>query len=220
MQLRAITHRVVITGVVAVMFLSVGATSAFAGSTSSVSFLHGTNGQASSNGAAKKVKESNGGKGALLTSVNYGYGVASVKVPSGTTLSELTALSTGYELTEGTCSGGSPRFSIVVVPPGSPKSAAQVIWVYFGTQPYGGCSPQEGLATFDATQSTWWVDSGNTEDTYAQAQTSMGTYKVLAVQVTVDGGWSQSPAVQQVLVQDLTIGINGTDTTFFPLPST
>ena len=31
-----------------------------------------------------------------------------VSIPAGTTLSELTALNTGYEVTEGTCGGGAP----------------------------------------------------------------------------------------------------------------
>jgi hypothetical protein len=145
--------------------------------------------------------------------------VADVTLPKSTKLNQLSSLSAGYELTEGTCAGGSPRFSVVVLPPGDKKMRdAQVIWVYFGTQPYGGCSPHQGLATADATESTWWT--GNTEQTYMQALTTMGADRLVAVQVTVDGGWAQTPAVQQVLVQDLSVGISGNDQTFFALPST
>jgi len=221
MKLRAMTHGLVVTGVVAILFVSLGATSAFAGATEHAQLSHGTNGQPNSNGAAKKVKESNGGSGALLTSVNLGFGLISVKLPASTTLSELTALSTGYEVTEGTCAGGSPRFALVVLPAGDKSMKdAQVIWVYFGTQPYGsGCAPQQGLTTADATQSAWWTDGGNTQQSYAQAISTMGTDRLVAVQVAVDGGWDQTPEVQQVLIQNLTVGINGSNTSFFPLPS-
>jgi hypothetical protein len=217
--LRALTQRLAITGVVAVLFVSIGTTSAFAATTDHVSLLHGTNGVAGSNGSAKKVKEGNGGTGALLTAVNDGYAVASVTLPKSTKLNQLSALSAMYEVTEGTCAGGSPRFSVVVLPPGDKKMRdAQVIWVYFGAQPYGGCSPQQGLATADATQSTWWT--GNNGQSYMDALTSIGTDRLVAVQVSVDGGWAQSPTVQQVLVQDLTVSISGTPQSFFPLPST
>jgi hypothetical protein len=221
MTRRAITHRLTVAAIAAVVFLAVGATTASAGTTEHARLSHGTNGQPDSNGAAKKVKESDGGAGALLTSVNLGYGLISVKLPASTTLSELTALSTGYEVTEGTCAGGSPRFAVVVLPAGDRRLRdAQVIWVYFGAQPYGGsCTPQQGLATADATQSAWWTDGGNTQETYAQALSTMGTDRLVAVQVAVDGGWDQTPEVQQVLIQDLTVGINGSDTNFFPLPS-
>jgi hypothetical protein len=218
-KLRALTQRLAITGVVAVLFLSIGTTSAFAATTDHVSLLHGSNGVAGSSGTAKKVKEGNGGTAALLTAVNSGYGVANVTLPKSTKLDQLSALSTKYDVTEGTCSGGSPRFSVVVLPPGDKKmSDAQVIWVYFGAQPYGGCSPQQGLAIADATESTWWT--GNSEQTYMQALDSMGTDRLVAVQVSVDGGWAQTPTVQQVLLQDLTVSISGNAQTFYPLPST
>jgi hypothetical protein len=221
MKRRSMTRRLAWAGVVAAVSLSVGAPSAFAGATEHAKLSHGTNGQADSNGAAKKVKESNGGVGALLTSVNLGYGLISVRLPAATTLSELTALSTGYEVTEGTCAGGSPRFALVVLPPGDRSLRdAQTIWVYFGSQPYGsGCPAQQGLTTADATLSTWWTDGGNTQETYAQALSAMGSDRLVAVQVAVDGGWDQTPEVQQVLIQDLTVGISGSDTSFFPLPS-
>jgi len=218
MRQRVVLGRLAISGVVAILFLGIGAPSAFAGSTERPHLSHGTNGQPNSSGAAKKVKESNGGEGALLTSVNDGYGLISVNLPSSTTLSELTALSTGYELTEGTCAGGSPRFAVVVLPPGDRRlKDAQVLWVYFGTQPYGGCTPAVGLTTADATQSEWW--SGNNNQTYSQALAAMGSDRLVSVQVAVDGGWSQTPDIQQVLIQNLTVGINGSNTSFFPLPS-
>ena len=96
---------------------------------------------------------------------------------------------------------------------------AQVFDVYFGTQPYGGCSSNQGITTEDATQDDWWLAPGNSYGSYSEAQATYGSDRVLDVQVAVDGGWDQSPETQQVLIQDLTVGINGTNTTFFPLPS-
>ncbi len=218
MRHRTVFGRLAISAAAASLFVSVGATSAFAGATESAHLSHGTNGQPNSSGAAKKVKESGGGVGAMLTSVNDGYGLISVNLPATTTLSQLTALSTGYEVTEGTCSGGAPRFSVVVLPAGDHRlKDAQAFWVYFGTQPYGGCTPQQGLATDDATQGDWWT--GNSYQSYSSALASAGTDRLVAVQVAVDAGWSQTPDVQQALIQDLTVGINGTNTTFFPLPA-
>ena len=198
--------------------LGVSAVAASAAPGEHAKLSHGTNGQPNSNGAAKKVQEGNGGVGAVLTSENYGYGLISVNPPAGTTLSELTALSTGYEVTEGSCLGGSPRFVVNVLPPGDKKKSAQQLWVYFGTQPYGGCSSQ-GLTTEDATQDDWWLSTGNTYASYSTTLANMGSDQVLSVQVAVDGGWDQSPQVQQVLIQNLTVGINGINTTFFPLPT-
>jgi len=218
MRHHATFGRLAIGAAAAVLFLSVGATSAFAGATESAHLSHGTNGQPNSSGAAKKVRESGGGLGAMLTSVNDGYGLISVNLPATTTLSQLTALSTGYEVTEGTCSGGAPRFSVVVLPAGDHRlKDAQSLLVYFGTQPYGGCNAQQGLSTEDATQGDWW--SGNSYESYSAALASAGTDRLVAVQVAVDAGWNQTPDVQQVLIQNLTVGISGSNTTFFPLPS-
>jgi hypothetical protein len=89
-----------LTGGVAVLFLGLSATSASAATGEKAHLSHGSNGVAGSSGSAKKVKEGSGGVGALLISNNDGYGLINVPLPSGTTLSELTALNTGYELTE------------------------------------------------------------------------------------------------------------------------
>lgn len=220
MRVSGVIGRLFLVGLVAMVCLGVGATAASAGTTEKAKLSHGTNGQANSSGGAKKVQEGNGGEGALLTSNNDGYGLISVSIPTGTTLSDLTALNTGYEVTEGTCSGGAPRFQVVVLAPGARKKDAQVFDVYFGTQPYGGCPSNTGLTTEDATQDDWWLQPGNSYESYSEAQAAMGSDRLLAVQVAVDAGWDQSPdTTQQVLIQDLTVGINGTNMTFFPLPS-
>ncbi|MGB7051876.1 MAG: hypothetical protein WBG41_09925 [Acidimicrobiales bacterium] len=219
MRVGGLIGRLFLVGLVAMVCLGVGATAASAAATEKATLSHGTNGQANSSGEAKKVKEGGGGEGALLTSNNYGYGLINVRIPAGTTLSDLTALNTGYEVTEGTCGGGAPRFQVVVLAPGAKRRDAQEFDVYFGTQPYGGCSSNQGITTEDATQDDWWLAPGNSYGSYSEAQSTYGSDRVLDVQVAVDGGWDQSPETQQVLIQDLTVGINGTNTTFFPLPS-
>jgi hypothetical protein len=134
MKIGGLMSRLALIGGATVLSLGVSATVASAGSSEHVRLSHGTNGQPNSTGAAKKVKEGDGGVGALLTSEDYGYGLISVN------------------------------------------------------------------------------------QSYSEALASIGTDRLVAVQVAVDGGWDQSPEVQQVLIQDLTVGINGTNTTFFPLP--
>jgi hypothetical protein len=74
------------------------------------------------------------------------------------------------------------------------------------------------LTTEDATQDDWWPAPGNNFESYGQALATMGTDRLVAVQVAVDAGWDQSPTVQQVLIQNLTVGINGVNSTFYPLP--
>jgi hypothetical protein len=219
MKIGGLIGRLFLMGLVTILCFGIGVTAASAGTMERAKLAHGTNGQPNSSGAAQKVKEGNGGEGALLTSDDDGYGLVSVSIPTGTTLSELTALNTGYEVTEGTCSGGAPRFQVVVLAPGAKMRDAQVFDVYFGTQPYGGCSSNQGLTTEDATQDDWWLQPGNSYESYSDAQATLGSDQLIAVQVAVDGGWDQSPDTQQVLIQDLTVGINGTNTTFFPLPS-
>ncbi len=220
MRIGGLIGRLVLMGLGVILVLGVCATAASAGTIEKAKLYHGTNDQPNSSGAAKKVNEGSGGAGALLTSNDYGYGLISVNIPHGTTLSDLTALNTGYEVTEGTCGGGSPRFQVVVLAPGAPKKDTQVFYVYFGTQPYGGCTSQQGLTTEDATQDDWWLAPGNSYESYSQALAAMGSDQLISVQVAVDGGWDQSPyTTQQVLIQDLTVGIDGTNMAFYPLPN-
>ena len=189
-------------------------------------FQSGTNGFPSpNNGAAKAVDEGLGGQGALLTSISggvnqAGYGLVGVHFPG--TFSQLTDVETQFNVTQGTCVGGAPRWVIDVQNPTSHATAH--FWVYFDNshQPYGGCSAgaqQETNIIGSNSDTGWWVNNSNTGETYDQVNTTYGTWKVMDVDVVVDAGWAQgsqlNPAIQQVLLQKMKI--NNVD--YFKLPS-
>jgi len=142
------------------------------------------------------------------TATTNNAGGVQVPVPAGTTLSSLTALSAQFQLAQGDCGGGSPRFQISI--------GGHNVFVYLGTSPsFTSCSPGT------------WVDSGNlvgTADacrvdtsqfaggtqcsTWAAAVALLGSQAVTGIQFVADGGWSQTGKVQTVLVKSITL--NGT----------
>jgi hypothetical protein len=212
MRSRAVLGRLAACAAAVIVLMGAGAISASAKASGKAHLSSGTNHQADSSGSATKLTGAEGG-GALLTSNNYGYGAISVPIPSPVTMNALTTLKTDFKVNEGTCSGGSPRFAVVVRPPGARGSANdQTLLVYFGTQPYGGCASQESQS-MDATQSEWWTGFG--QQTFSQALTDYDGWRLLSVDVDVDGGWDQSPAVQQVLIQNLTVGLDGTNKIYY-----
>lgn len=185
----------------------------------------GNNGDPNSSGSAVRVNEGHGGQAAVLTSNGVGYAIANAPFPGHkTTFSQLTNLSTDYELTRGTCAGGSPRFQVDLLPPGDKNlNDAVSLFVYIGpgAGPAGDPCPaangslqnQANVAS-DSQPNLWYVGAANTGMPYSAAEAAYGSYQLLDVQIAVDGGWAQSGNTQQVLVQDWQV--NGRN--FFPLP--
>ncbi len=166
----------------------------------STKFLSGDNGDAGSSGNAALS-----GGAALLTSNNLGFGVVSAGFRAGTTFSQLASLETDYNLTQGTCAGGSPRYQIDLSD-GNPADAVS-LYLYFGTSPYGGCNsgPNHEGEVIGGTAAQWFVFGGgnnsNTPMTYSQVKAAFGSYNLLDVQIAVDGGWAQTSGdTQQVSV--------------------
>ncbi len=192
-------------------------------------FKSGDNGfSAPSNGAAKMVDEGLGGQGGLLTSVSggpnqAGYGLVSVPGGPATakTFGDLTDVETQFNLTQGTCSGGAPRWIIDLTDPSNPKNT-QFLQVYFDNshQPFGGCNPgtQQETNIINSPTTGWFVGNSNTPETYTQVKATYGSWKLNDVQVVVDAGWAQgsqlNPNIQQVLLQKLKVN----NATYFPLP--
>ena len=186
-------------------------------------FASGNNGVKGSSGSARTINQGNGGQGAQLTSVNYGFGLVSVPFPKTATFSQLTNLSTNYTMTQGICSGGSPRFQVDLLPPGDKKLKDAIsFYVYFGTQPYGGCSSggpqnQPNVAS-DTSAAAWWLVTSagvsNSAETYSVAEAQYGNYQLLDVQIAADGGWANG-GTQQVAVNDWNVNT----TSYFPSPS-
>jgi hypothetical protein len=163
-------------------------------------FKSGDNGDPSSAGNAALS-----GGAALLTSVENGYGLVSATFRSGTTFSQLASLETDYNLTKGTCAGGSPRYQ-VDLSDGNPADAVS-LYLYFGTPPFGGCpaGPNHEGEVIGGSSAQWFVFGGgfnsNVPMTYSQVKAAFGSYDLNDVQIAVDGGWAQTGGdTQQVSI--------------------
>jgi hypothetical protein len=218
----------VLAGAVVGMVTAGGVAGAFASggspNPSGPFFKSGTNGfPAPSNGAAKSTDEGLGGTGALLTSLSgapnqAGYGLVGVHFPG--TFSQLSDVETQFNVTQGTCGGGAPRWAIDLKNPSNP-SQTQFLLVYFDNthQPYGGCNAgaQRENNIINGSDE-WWVDNQNTPESYNQVNATYGSWNVQDVEVIADAGWAQgsqlNPNIQQVLLQNLKINNNS----YFPLP--
>jgi hypothetical protein len=125
--------------------------------------------------------------------------------PAGMTLSALTTLSADYNLTEGSCGGGSPRFQLNV--------DGKNVQVYLGPTPnFTGCATGWTSTGNLAANSELRVDlsqyGGAFYSTWAQAVALLGSHTVTGIDFAVDGGWSQTGKKQVVQVEN--VAINGT----------
>jgi hypothetical protein len=126
-------------------------------------------------------------------------------VPSGLKLSDLTALSTQFNVTDDDCGGGSPRFQINV--------DGKNVFVYLGPSPsFTGCAKNTWLSsgnlvgTSDACRvDTSQLISGTQCSTWAAALAALGSHTVTGIQLTVDSGWFFADKEQTVLVRNVTL---------------
>lgn len=137
---------------------------------------------------------------AQLRSVGTTYGGVDFDVPSGTTVAQLTNLSTDYKFTSGSCGGGAPRFQI--------NTAQGNIFVYIGPPPnYTLCPPNVWLPTGNLLLlpvDTSQLPGGTFYDTWTHALLAYGSLAVTGIQVVTDGGWSIG-TTQTVLVDNVQI---------------
>lgn len=144
-----------------------------------------------------------------VTSDSGSYGGIDFDVPVGTTLEELTHLSTDFSVLSGTCGGGSPRFQINMID--SQTRTEQMLYAYIG----------EG-SSFTCSSSTW-QKSGNLlgKDTFIDATQAgslfytpyeeviryFGTNEVTGIELVLDSGWmfgEQSVVFDNIRVNDQT----------------
>jgi hypothetical protein len=133
-------------------------------------------------------------------------------VPAGMKFSELTTLSTQFNVTDDDCGGGSPRFQI--------NFGSQNAFVYLGPSPtFTGCTPNtfvdSGNLVGNNDPCRWDTSQlvpGTQCNTYAGALALLGSRTVTGIQLVVDSGWFFADKEQTVLVCD--IRINGS--TVFP----
>jgi hypothetical protein len=116
------------------------------------------------------------------------FGGVDFSVPAGLTLSDLDILQTDYKFTQGSCSGGSPRFSVEV----TNGTVTGTIFFYIGPPPnYTGCPANVWTSSGNLALPTNLVDTsqlplGTFYDPYAAAQTKYGSYTVLSTALVVD----------------------------------
>jgi hypothetical protein len=139
------------------------------------------------------------------TSTTNDFGALTFAVPSGTTLASLTTLSADYNITDGSCGGGSPRFQLNI--------DGKNVFVYLGPTPnFTGCAAGWTSTGNLATNTDVRVDTsqlgGSQTSTWAQAVALLGSHTVTGINFAVDGGWSQTAKKQVVQVRNVTI--NGT----------
>lgn len=139
------------------------------------------------------------------TSTTNDFGALAFSLPAGTTLSSLTTLSADYNITDGSCGGGSPRFQLNI--------DGKNVQVYLGPTPnFTGCATGWTSTGNLATNPDLRVDltqyGGAFYSTWAQAVALLGSHTVTGIDFAVDGGWSQTGKKQVVQVKNVTI--NGT----------
>jgi hypothetical protein len=102
------------------------------------------------------------------------------------TLSQITTLSTDYNMNGTDCSGGSPRFVIL--------TATHNYVVNIGKPPFGGNCYYGWQNTGNITSTTdptlrWQIDLANTFVSWSDVLAGHGTEQVTEVDIVLDGGW-------------------------------
>ena len=166
-----------------------------------------------------------GVKAAQITSSGtspYGYGGVSVSFPATTTFSQLTTLSTSYNMTQGTCVGGAPRFQLDLADAGGMYIGTLVAYIGPGASLNGDPCPaannawatQPNVATsadpatmrwdFQACTGTCPGDTppANNRQSWAVEQTALGGFRMTDAQIVVDAGWATTPASQQMTIEN------------------
>ncbi|HXF98244.1 MAG TPA: hypothetical protein VNJ46_06490 [Gaiellaceae bacterium] len=133
----------------------------------------------------------------------------SLRVPGGLRFADIDTLSAEFNVTDDDCGGGSPRFEIEI--------GGKNVFVYLGPSPsFTGCPQNTWLAsgnlvgTSDACRvDTSQFQPGTQCTTWAAAVALLGSHRVSAARVVVDGGWffapprTQTDREQTVLVRNV-----------------
>jgi hypothetical protein len=126
------------------------------------------------------------------------YGGVNYTVPAGSTLANLNTLSTDYQMTQGNCGGGAPRFSVSV----TNGSVSGNIFVYLGTPPsFNSCSAtwtNTGNLATSATSVDATQVGGTFYDTYGNVQTNYGSYTITGISFDVDAYWANGTQTVQI----------------------
>ena len=131
------------------------------------------------------------------------FGAIGLPVPTGATLSSLTALSAEFNVTDDNCGGGSPRFQLTI--------GGKNVFVYLGPAPsFNTCAANTWISTGNLVGTsdqcradTSQLIAGTQCTTWAAAVAALGSQPITAIQLVVDGGWSLADKEQTVLVRNV-----------------
>jgi hypothetical protein len=142
-------------------------------------------------------------------------------VASGTSVSELTSLSTSFNVTDDDCAAGSPRFQLRLDEDNDGDADGNV-FVYLGPVPsFTGCAANTWTMSGDLLQSTetrfdLTQFGGAFYSTYDQLIAQLGDASVLSVSLVTDSGWALGDQEQTILIDN--VNVNGTTYDFTPAP--
>jgi hypothetical protein len=117
-----------------------------------------------------------------------GFGFVNFPIPPGLKLRQLTSLSTDFKFVAGSCSAGSPRFTVNV----TNGTTSSSVFFYLGPPPsYTGCAPGTYASSGNLAAPTSLVDTsalpgGAFNEPYSQAQAKYGDYTITALHLDVD----------------------------------
>jgi hypothetical protein len=143
------------------------------------------------------------------------YSFLSFTPGSAVTFNDITQLSAVYSFTTGNCHGGSLRWSVRV-------SSTQSVFIYYGDYPnFTDCTTNSQSGTNVIGLSDLRYDTsqvgGTFYDTYAHAQTLIGTAPILRASLVLDSGWGGD---QRVNLSSATFATSAFTDTFTPSSST
>jgi hypothetical protein len=159
------------------------------------------------------------------TSTPNDYSYVSFDPTAPVTFNEITELSSVYAFTLGDCHGGSLRWQVRTSP-------TQTLFIYYGNPPQfgnggtGGCTAsslgginQSGsnlIGLSDLRYDTTQYPGGTFYDTYAHAQTLMGSLPITNTSLILDSGWGGD---QRLTLTSATVKTAGFTDTFTPQPA-
>jgi hypothetical protein len=117
-----------------------------------------------------------------------GFGFVNIPIGAGVKLRQLNTLATDFKFVFGSCSAGSPRFTVNVTN-GTINSS---VFFYLGPPPsYTGCDPGSYASSGNLAAPTSLVDAsalpgGSFNEPYSQVQADFGDYTITAVHLDVD----------------------------------
>ena len=128
------------------------------------------------------------------------------------TFNDITSLSAVYAFTQGNCHGGALRWSVRTSP-------TQSVFIYYGDYPnFTDCTTnsQSGVNMIglgDLRYDTSQYPGGTFYDTYAHAQTLVGTSSIIRVSLVLDAGWAGD---QRLTLSSATVTRGALSDTFTP----